>query len=105
MCFFASLLFILDAEKLTCPIKAISYSSQEYFSLLSTGHMLVFSVTQLSISSDLPDILCVALYLLLQLCFTVPMRKSMYEALQPQSHQCQVQAADLRATLRAQRNV
>lgn len=101
---FASLLFMLEGKKLTCPIKTISYISNEYFSLFGTGHMMFFSLMQFSVRSDLPDILCVALYLSPQLYFTVPMRKSMYQTFQLQSHQCQVQPADPRATPRAQRN-
>lgn len=60
-------------KPLICPIKVISYSSEEYFSLL------FLSLMQFSVSSDPTDILCVALYLFLQQCFTVPMRKSMYQ--------------------------
>lgn len=50
---------------LMCPIKVIAYSSQKYFSLLGTGHMLVFSLMQFLVSSDPPNILRVALHLLL----------------------------------------
>lgn len=86
-------------KPLICPIKAISYSSEEYFSLL------FLSLMQFSVSSDPPDILCVALYLFLQQCFTVPMRKSMYQIFQLQRHRCQVQSAYLRAAPGAQKMV
>lgn len=50
---FASLLFILEGKNLTCPIKAICHSSQEYLSLLGTGHTLFFSLMQFLVSPDL----------------------------------------------------
>lgn len=53
----ASFFYIFEVKKpLICPIKVISYSSQEYFSLL------FLTLRQFSVSSDPPDILCVALY-------------------------------------------
>lgn len=54
---FASVIW--EKAELTSNIKTISYTSQEYFSHQSMGHMLFTSShVQLSVSSDLPDILC-----------------------------------------------
>lgn len=57
---FAYFFYLLEVKKpLICPIKVISYSSEEYLS------PLFLSLMQFSVTSDPPDILCVALYLFL----------------------------------------
>lgn len=58
------LFVVLEKAELTSHIKTVSYTSQEYFSHQSMGHMLFTSShVQLSVSSDLPDILCFPIFI------------------------------------------